>query len=118
MSARKVLGERRGERFEVTATVERFGHRNGYRGPEETVLLRDVRDATTGELLTDHLWFTVGKWAADLQPGGRIRFTARATPYEKGYFGRREDVALDRPAQRDWRLARPTQVQRIPEAQS
>lgn len=109
---RKALGARNGERFRVTATVERFGHKNGWNADVRTVLLKDVRDANTDVVLTDHLWFTAGIWANELREGDRIVFTARATRYEKGYFGRREDVYV--PPSVDWRLERPTAVAKLP----
>jgi hypothetical protein len=52
---RKALATRNGERFRVTGTVERFGHKNGWAGDVHTVLLKD-----------------------------RIAFTARTSGYEKG----------------------------------
>jgi hypothetical protein len=64
---RKQLSVRDGERFRVTATFERWGNK----GQVRTVLLKDVRDATTGDLLADHLWFVAGKtWMTlGLAPG-------------------------------------------------
>ena len=106
---RKTLGARNGERFRVTAVVERFGHKNGWVGDVRTVLLKDLRDANTDTELADHLWFTAG--AKDLQEGDRIAFTARVTPYQKGYFGRREDVWV--PPSVDFRLERPTAVEKL-----
>jgi hypothetical protein len=111
-NVREALGARNGERFRVTASVERFGIKNGWADDVRTVLLKDVRDAATGAELTDHLWFTAGVWARDLREGDRIAFTARATRYEKGYRGRREDVRGAPPAI-DWRLERPTAVEKI-----
>ena len=111
MNARKALRARNGERFRVTAIIERFGHKNGWAGAVRTVLLRDLRDAATGAELTDHLWFTAGVWTRDLREGDRIAFTARATKYAKGYFGRR--AVFDAPPSLDWRLERPTAVEKL-----
>ena len=109
---RKNLRARNGERFRITATIERFGHKNGWKGADvRTVLLKDLRDANTGAELSDHLWFTAGVWANELREGDQIAFTARATRYEKGYFGRREDVYV--PPSVDWRLERPTAVLKL-----
>jgi hypothetical protein len=110
---RSALRARDNRRFRVTATVERFSLRNGWNGPERTVLLRDVRDADSGELLTGHLWFKAGKWAGGFAEGDRIAFCARATRYEKGYRGHRF-IADAPPPAFDWRLERPTQIVRLP----
>jgi hypothetical protein len=59
-------------------------------------------------LLTDHLWFTTGKWSAGLAVGDIFEFEARVADYIKGYQGRRE--VFDAPVSRDWKLQRPTQV--------
>ena len=111
---RTTLAARHGERFRVTATIERFSQKNAFRGPQKTVLLRDVRDAETGDLLTDHLWFAWGKWAFMLREGEAIAFDARVTGYDKGYHGRREDLYDAPPPSSDWRLERPTRVARVP----
>jgi hypothetical protein len=75
-------------------------------------LLRDVVDADTGTLLTDHLWFTTGKWSAGLAAGHIFDFEARAADYIKGYQGRRGVYAA--PVSRDWKLQRPTKVTILP----
>lgn len=109
---RKNLRARDGQRFRVTAIVERSGLKRGWQGREQqTLMLRNLVDANTGELLDDHLWFTAGKWSEGLQAGDMIEFDARVGPYEKGYFGRREDVFA--PPSTDWRLTRPTKVKRL-----
>jgi len=73
-----------------TGTFIRFGSKAGYRGPESTLLLGDVRD-TEDRAMTDHLWFNLTKGfdALDLQPGDRVRFDARVKMYLKGYMGHR-----------------------------
>lgn len=104
------LEQRDGCRFLCRAVVERFGTKPAYRGPAiETILLRNVVEAKTGVVLTDHLWFATGKWSQGLKAGDRIAFEARSASYLKGYRGRREDV-YDAPVRQDWRLQRPTQV--------
>jgi hypothetical protein len=113
MSTRKELEKRDGMRFRCRAFVERFSTKTAFKGPSvRTILLRDVVDADTGVLLTDHLWFTVGKWAAGLAAGDIFEFEARAADYIKGYQGRR--AVYDAPVSQDWKLQRPTKVTILP----
>ena len=59
-----------------------------------TLLLKDVMDAETGEILTDHLWFNLTKGFSEANPasGDILAFDARVKEYQKGYMGKREDV--------------------------
>jgi hypothetical protein len=41
------------------------------------VLLKNVCDAATGIMLTDHLWLTTGGWAEHLGPGNPVTFTVQ-----------------------------------------
>lgn len=113
MSKRKDLEKRDGVRLRCRAVVDRFGTKPAFKGlPVQTILLRDVVDADTGTLLTDHLWFTIGKWSAGLATGDIFEFEARAADYIKGYQGRRE--VFDAPVSRDWKLKHPTKVTVLP----
>jgi hypothetical protein len=107
---RKELKNLSGQRMRFCATVERLGHKNGYKGPVPTILLKDVRRVDTGEVVTDHLWFTVGKTLSVLSPGDEVEFDARVASYEKGYKGYREDVYC--PVSKDYKLERPTKLTR------
>lgn len=107
MGERKALKKHMGKRIAVTATVERFGTKRGYRGTEPTILLKDVRDAN-GNTLTEHLWFAKGKRWDAARPGCKVTFSARADLYVKGYQGRRWDV--ERTQEIDYRLVFPTKV--------
>ena len=109
---RTALQARDGERLPFTATVERFGKRRGWRGEEETILLKNVR-FETGALAADHLWWPAGDWTTGLQSGDHITFTARVNAYVKGYRGRNEFRQDDTPLELDYRLTRPTQVRII-----
>jgi len=109
------LGDLRG-RF--TGTVSRYGTKTGWQGRiDETVLLVDVKDSR-GVTVADHLWFNLTKGFAELylKPGDVVKFTARVTPYLKGYKGNREDEDLP-PVERDYRLSYPTKFEKIGEAQ-
>ena len=110
---RKELQEINGKRTAFTAIVDRFGTKSSFRGPPlPTICLKDVKDST-GKVVTDHLWFTVGKTlkALELQPGDKITFDARVTEYYKGYKGHRDDYDLP-PVEKDYRLSLPTKVKK------
>ena len=49
--------------------------------------MRNVRDAASGLLLTDHVWLGYGDWASGFRPLDQIEFTARVVPYLKGWLG-------------------------------
>ena len=110
--ARHKLGALEGKRLRFQARIERRSEKPAYRGlPVPTLLLSGVSLAETGDEVTDHLWFTAGKWAESLRPGDLIEFDARVDSYVKGYRGSREDVHL--PEESDWHLERPTRVRII-----
>lgn len=113
---RDKLKDRLGQRFRVTAVFERWGQKKGYRGRRlRTLLLRDVRLAETGEVLTDHLWFTSGAtWEClGLERGDKVAFDARVTWYEKGYVGARAERKGEAWSDIDYRLERPTKAEVI-----
>ncbi len=113
MSERKELKKRDGMRLRCRAVVERFGTKPAFKGPpRQTILLRDVIDTDTGVFLTDHLWFTAGKWSAALAAGDIFEFEARVASYIKGYRGCQE--VYNAPVSQDWKLTRPTKVTVIP----
>jgi hypothetical protein len=102
-----------GIRTTFRGTIAQFGMKPGYTGRDlPTLMLKDVMDSA-GNIITDHLWFMVGKRLAalDLQIGDVISFQARVTAYEKGYKGYRDDVY--KPIEIDYRLSNPTKITRI-----
>jgi hypothetical protein len=110
MSAvRSELKKLDGARFRCRAKVSRFGTKPAFRGPPiATILLVNIVDADTGDMLADHLWLTVGKWSESLSAGDNIEFNARSSEYIKGYRGNRDIDAA--PPSLDWKLSRPTKV--------
>ncbi len=85
---RKKLVDKVGERKKFTAVFNRLGKKAGYTGYSvETILLTKVRDAETGEVVTDHLWFTFTKGfqLVGLAEGDTLEFEARVKAYSKGY---------------------------------
>ena len=110
--SRQVMGSRLGQAITVTAIYSRTGTRRNGSRDYPTVLIRNVRDAVTGELLTDHLWFNRGAvWRkAQLVEGDVVRFEARVIEYHTGYWGpNRVRQALE-PARCDYRLTPPTTI--------
>jgi hypothetical protein len=107
---RKELKKLEEKRLVFSGIFERKGIKNGYKGPEETLLLRNIRDAS-GKLITDHLWFNYTKGFAKypLTPGCTIVFRARVKEYEKGYKGYREDIYV--PVEVDYKLSHPTIIE-------
>lgn len=93
-------------------TFERFGIKNGYRGTEKTVLLKNIKNED-GIVVTDHLWFnfTKGFEKLNLEPGMVVQFDARVAEYVKGYRGWREDVYC--PLSVDYKLSYPTKMRVI-----
>jgi len=114
---RKKLKQLNQQRLTFRATVDRFGTKNGWHGWQvNTICFKDVTH--NGELVTDHVWFTCGKWSQKIKEGDKISFEARVGEYEKGYRGYREDVLLygeySKPSV-DYHLTRPTKVKVISE---
>lgn len=97
-----------------TGIFVRFGEKNGYKGPVQTVLLKDVCNES-GKMVTDHLWFnlTKGFSAIDLKGGELIEFRARVKEYVKGYKGHVEERRWDAPLELDYKLSRPAKVRVI-----
>lgn len=113
---RRALKALEGVRTTFRGTVAQFGMKPGYTGRDlPTLMLKDVMDSA-GNIVTDYLWFMVGKQLAalDLHVGDVISFQARVTVYEKGYKGYRDDVY--KPIEIDYRLSNPTKITRIASA--
>ena len=105
---RKKLGKLHGKRTRFRGEVVKFGTKNECL--EETVLLKNVTLVENDDVLTDHLWFTCGKWSDPISEGDVIEFDARVKLYKKGYWGHREDLWDAPPPSTDYHLAYPTKV--------
>jgi hypothetical protein len=105
------------DRREFTCVFDRYGTVARYMGGvQRTLLFRDVTDCKTGQVVTDHIWFTERKtWVAlgELHPGERLRFQARVKSYDAGYRGHREDAGIENPPRIDYKLAWPSQIKRV-----
>jgi len=85
---REKLAVFNGQRRKFRAIFSKYGEKN-YRGHIKiTLLLLDVTDVLTHKVVTDHLWFTMGKkfGLLSLKEGEEVEFTARVSTYEKGYI--------------------------------
>jgi hypothetical protein len=59
---RQQLAVINGSRARFEGTFVRFGTKKAYKGyPIPTVLLKDIKSLSTGQVMTEHLWFTCGK---------------------------------------------------------
>lgn len=99
------------ERKRYVGTVDKFGIRRGFKGLIDTILLINIKLEGSEEIITDHLWFDLGKQFSDLnlQKGDIIAFNARVAKYKKGYYGGRE-LEIPKPPAGDYKLQRPTKV--------
>ncbi|MCL2813861.1 MAG: hypothetical protein FWD23_04600 [Oscillospiraceae bacterium] len=109
---RKQLAEKVEERETFTGIFVRFGIKSGWRGPEKTVLLCEIKNAEN-KLVADHLWFNLTKSfeKLNLQENDVVQFDARVKEYEKGYKGYRDDVY--KPIEIDYKLSHPTKIKII-----
>ena len=116
---REQLAKINGNRARFEGVFVRFGSKKGYKGyPETTVLLKDVKSISTGQVMTDHIWFKCGKRLdkLNLKENDVVRFDARVTPYQKGYKGYRDDDYGEfKPIETDYRLSFPTNVVKVEE---
>ena len=93
----KAIGTSTRRRYK--ATVGRMGIKdNTFKNwPERTMLLKDLIDVETNQLITDHLWFIVHKQLRELaiKEGDIITFDARVAKYYKGYYHDKLDYKLN-----------------------
>lgn len=103
-----------GERIKIYAKFERFGKKNGYKGPVETVLLIDLK-TENNYILADHLWFnkTKGFSEINLKQGDEIEFFGRVKTYEKGYKGYNYEKIINSPISLDYKISHPTKIKKI-----
>lgn len=110
---RKGLADKEGERRKYSAVFSRIGKKTNYRGySEETILLKDITDLETNQIVADHLWFSYTKsfQLVSLLEGVRIEFEARVKEYRKGYVNTRYKINDRRT---DFKLSHPTRIKII-----
>ena len=110
---REALRQANGVRATFSGVVERYGIKNSYGHPKQTLLLKDIKDGS-GRVVTEHLWFNLTKGFArlGLQAGDAVKFDARVKLYIKGYRGYRDDV-FDKPIETDYKLSHPTNLRKV-----
>lgn len=110
---RKELKQKNGIREKFTGEFEKYGWKTGYKYPEQTILLLNIK-TEDGKIVADHLWFNLTKGFSELgelKKGNLIKFKARVKRYTKGYKGYREDVY--KPIETDYKLSHPSKVEKI-----
>lgn len=113
---RKGLKQYMETRGTFTGVFERDGWKRGYKGNDlPTLLLLNIKN-DKGNVVSDHLWFNYTKGFSDLgqlEKGDIIQFNARCKEYTKGYFGYKEEVAIEKPIEDDYKLSYPTKIKLI-----
>jgi hypothetical protein len=107
---RTKLKKMHGKRMTFRAVVGGFSMKANRFGQAETILLKDVSRIDTGQVVTDHVWFTKGVSWAGLHEGDTVEFDARVGDYTKGYVNWREGIDERR---LDYKLNNPTKVRKV-----
>ena len=101
-----------------TGRVDRFGVKTykSERSVSLTVMLKDIREDETGQIIADHVWMTLDEnlKGLKLEVGDVISFDAEVSKYKKGYLGNRKNV-IKQPSQTDYRVGDPTNIIKIKE---
>jgi hypothetical protein len=111
---RKQLAAKNGTRKKFRATFERVGKKVNYKGyTEETILLKNIVDFETKQVVADHIWFSYTKGFEKLLliPGMMLEFEARVKEYKKGYVNKALNL---RNRSTDYKLSHPTKIAAIP----
>jgi hypothetical protein len=107
---RKELSKREGQRKRFRAIVAKFGSKINFRGySDKTIMLKEVKEADTGSIVADHVWFTLTKGfeECNLSENSEIEFEARVKEYRKGYVNRRYGINNQT---KDYKLSHPTKI--------
>lgn len=107
---RKRLSEDIDLRKRFSARVERFGKKINFKGySEETILLKNIVDLESNEVVADHLWFTFSLTfqKAKISEGCAIEFDARVKDYTKGYVNKKIGINNRK---KDFKLSNPTKI--------
>jgi len=117
MEQRDILENFDNERLIFQGVFERYGIKSNWHGyPEKTILLKEIKECSTNQVVADHLWFNYTKNfqnAGNLEKGVVIEFMARVSMYKKGYWGYNIEKQIENPPRWDWKLNRPTKIKII-----
>ena len=107
MAQRSQLKKYLGCKLRFIGIVSRFGEKARFRGKSiRTVMLKQIREAGQPNILAEHVWLELGKWAKDLEKGDVISFHARVGEYQKDHKHKLEKVEID------YQLEYPTNVRK------
>lgn len=109
---RKELAAQQGVRKKFKAVFSKVGKKKNFKGySEDTILLTQIIDAKTDELVADHVWFayTAGFEKAFLKEGDTLEFEARIKEYRKGYVNKELKINL---RTTDYKLSHPTKIKK------
>jgi hypothetical protein len=107
------LGAEEGKRKKFRAVFERTGKKTNFKGySEDTVLLKNIVDVETNNVMADHVWFsyTQGFEKALLTEGAIVEFEARIKEYTKGYVNRKLNFNSKVV---DYKLSHPTKIKKV-----
>jgi hypothetical protein len=110
---RKLLAKEKDVRKKFRALFTRFGKKVNYKGySETTVLLTNITDTETNEIVTEHLWFayTAGFEKAKIHEGALVEFEARIREYTKGYVNKKFGINNRK---KDYKLSHPTKIRTV-----
>ncbi len=107
---RKKLAEEVGARKKFRGVFARYGKKVSYKGySEETVLVEQIADAETNQVMCDHIWFSLTKSfeKLNLTSGDVLQFDARIKEYKKGY--KNSSYKINNTS-KDFKLSHPTNI--------
>jgi hypothetical protein len=107
---RKKLAEEVGIRKKFQGVFARYGKKVNYKGySEETVLVEQIVDAETNQVMCDHIWFSLTKSfeKLNLTSGDVLQFDARIKEYKKGY---KNNAYKINNTTKDFKLSHPTNI--------
>ncbi len=110
---RKKLATEEGKRKRFRAIFGRIGKKTNFKGyTEETVLLKNIVDLETSNMVADHVWFsyTKGFEKVVLIEGAIVEFEARIKEYTKGYVNRKLNLNSQ---EVDYKLSHPTKIKKV-----
>ena len=109
---RRALANEAGQRKKFHAVFARFGKKINFQGhSEETILLKNIVDLETQQVVADHVWFSYTKSFQNirLEEGCHVTFDARIKKYVKGYVNKKYRIDQRR---EDFKLSHPTKISR------
>jgi hypothetical protein len=108
---RNKLKKDTGVRKRFTGVFVKTGKKINFKGySEDTLLLKNIVDVESKEVVADHVWFTYTKGfdaLGTLGEGVRLEFDARIKEYTKGYVNKALGINNQK---HDYKLSNPTKI--------